>query len=240
MSSIQAILDRQLRRWELERSARESRTASAPPGPPMHPVITISRERGSGGSQVAEMLARRLDYTLLHRDVIDRICQSSGMRRNIVEALDTHARSQFATWWEAIIAQRYADASDYVRWLLETVYSVAELGGAVVVGRGANFIIGPERGLHARIVAPREQRIARLVDHARLSRREAAREIEQRDHERAEFVRRVHGHDIADPAGYDLVLNTGALTFEAAVALLVEAARAKFAGALPAAGAPVG
>lgn len=228
MSSVQAIIDRQLRRWELERAARAAEPRRDKPGAPLHPVITVSRQRGSGGSRIAELLARRFDYTLLHRDVIDRICNSSGIRRSIVASLDEHARSQFAVWCEAIVQQRYADSSDYVRFLLETIRSVADLGGVVVVGRGANFVIGPERGLHVRVVAPREQRIQCLVDHARLSPRQAGREVDARDHERAEFVRKVFHHDIADAGGYDLVVNTGALALPQVVDLVAAAASAKF------------
>lgn len=233
MPSVQAIIDHQLRRWELERDAR--RDARAPEAPPasMQPVVTVSRERGSGGSRIAELVARRFDYTLLHRDVIDRICGSSGLRRSIVASLDEHTKSQVELWCEAIVQQHYADSSDYVRFLLETIRSVSELGGVVVVGRGANFIVGPERGLHVRVVAPLEKRIQRLVDHERLSAREAAREVESRDRERAEFVRRAFRRDVADPSGYDLVVSTGTLTFDDAVNLVVAAARAKF-GRLPA------
>lgn len=228
MSSIQAIIDRQLRRWELEKSFRLSQAASEPAGPPLQPVITVSRQRGSGGGRIAERLARHFDYTLLHRDVIDRICNSSGTRRHIVESLDEHARSQLAIWCEAMVAQRYTDSNDYVRLLLETIRSVAELGGVVVVGRGANFIVGPDRGLHVRVVAPRETRVRRLAEEGHLTPREAAREVDARDHERAEFIRKVFARDAADPAGYDLVINTGSLDTGEAVAIVAAAAREKF------------
>jgi len=228
MSSVQVIIDRQLRRWEMEKAARASQPAREQAGPPLQPVITVSRQRGSGGSRIAELVARRFDYTLLHRDVIDRICTSSNIRRSIVESLDEHAKSQLATWCDAMVSQRYTDSADYVRLLLETIRSVAALGGVVVVGRGSNFIVGPDQGLHVRIVAPREQRIRRLVEHARLSPRDAAREVETSEHDRAEFIRKVYGRNIADPEGYDLVVNTGAITFEEAVDLVAAAARAKF------------
>jgi len=232
MPSIEALIDRQLRRWEMEKRAREAQPAHERAGPPVHPVITVSRERGCGGGRVAALVARQFDYTLLHHDVIDRICRSSGIRRSIVAALDEHARSQVDIWCDAMLGQRYADADDYVRMLLQTIRSVAELGGAVVVGRGSNFVIGPERGLHVRVVAPREWRIRRLVEHARMNERSAAQEVAARDRERAEFIRKVYSRDIADPTAYDLVINTGAMAFEAAANVIEAAAREKF-GQLP-------
>lgn len=228
MTSVQAIIDRQLRRWEMEKKVREAQPANHGPGPPLQPVITVSRQRGSGGSRIAELLARRFDYTLLHRDVIDRICSSANIRRSIVESLDEHVKSQLATWCDAMVAQRYTDSSDYVRFLLETIRSVASLGGVVVVGRGSNFIVGLDGGLHVRVVAPREQRIQRLVEHARLTTKQAAHDVDARDRERVEFIRKVYGRDIADPEGYDLVLNTGAITLDQAVDIVATAARGKF------------
>jgi len=228
MTSVQGIIDRQLRRWELERAARAAQPVREKAGPPEHPLITVSRQRGSGGSRIAELVARRFDYTLLHRDVIDRICTSSHIRRSIVESLDEHAKSQIAIWCDAMVAQRYTDSTDYVRLLLETIRSVAALGGVVVVGRGANIIVGPDHGLHVRVVAPREARIQRLVEYAHLGRKEATREVETSEHERAEFIRKVYGRDIADPEGYDLVVNTGAISFDEAVDLIAGVARSKF------------
>ena len=160
MSSIDNILDRQVRKWELEKAARpRERGPHDLHGPLAQPVLTVSRQRGSGGTILASRLAERFGYTLLHRDVIDRICESSGYKRRIVESLDGHARSQLQLWVESVLGGAYVDASDYVRALLEVIYSISQLGGVVVVGRGANFILGHERGFHLRVVAPREVRV---------------------------------------------------------------------------------
>lgn len=228
MSSNQAIIDRQLRRWEMDKRLRELQPDAERAGAPRRPMITVSRERGSGGSRVAELVARRVGYTLLHHDLIDRMCTTSGIRRGIVASLDEHTRSQVSIWCDAMLGQHYTDANDYVRLLLETIGSVAALGGVVVVGRGSNFIVGPERGLHVRVVAPLETRVARLVEHQQMNERDARREIATRDRERAGFVRKVYSRDIADPSAYDLVINTGALPLDVAARVVVGAAQEKF------------
>ncbi len=228
MPSTDAILDRQLRRWELER--RLARTLPRPEAAhPVHqPVITISRQRGSGGTLLAGQLAERFDYTLLHRDLLDRICATTGYQRRLLETLDEHTRSEIAAWLEAMFAGRYITASDYVRALLETVLAMSQLGGVVVVGRGANFIIGHDRGFHVRVVAPRDVRIRRLIDHEGLSPHDAEHTIDVADRERREFIRKVYGADIDDPLGYDLVLNRAGIPVEAAVSLVAMAALEKF------------
>jgi cytidylate kinase len=229
MSSIDGLLDRQVRKWELEKTVHpREHGPHGRPGTPVQPVLTVSRQRGSGGTLLAERLAERFGYTLLHRDVIDRICDSSGYRRRIVESLDGHARSQLQLWVESVLQGAYVDANDYVRALLEVIYSISQLGGVVVVGRGANFILGHEHGFHIRVVAPREVRVRSLAAREGLAERDALREIEKSDHERTEWIRRVFRRSIDDPLGYDLVINQLSISLDSATSLVAAAAQEKF------------
>ncbi len=229
MPSFENILDRQVRRWELEKTAQLHEGGPHDRGrAPRQPVLTVSRQRGSGGTILAERLAQRFGYTLLHRDVIDRICESAGYKRRIVESLDGHARSQLQLWFESVVQGSYVDASDYVKALLEVIYSISALGGVVVVGRGANFILGQERGFHIRVVAPREVRVRNLVTREGMSERDARRTVEKCDHERDAWVRQVFGRSADDPLAYDLVINHLSISMEAATSLVAAAAQEKF------------
>ena len=229
MPSLDSILDRQVQKWELEKAAHVlDRSAAGRAGAPGQPVITVSRQRGSGGTILADRLAQRFGYTLLHRDIIDRICQSSGYKRRIVESLDEHARSQLQLWFESVLQGAYVDAGDYVKALLEVIFSIAQLGGVVVVGRGANFILGPERGFHIRVVAPREVRVRNLMEREGFTERDAVREIEQSDRDRTGWIRQAFGRSIDDPMGYDLVLNHISISMESVTSLVAAAAQEKF------------
>ncbi|MCK4857762.1 MAG: cytidylate kinase-like family protein [candidate division Zixibacteria bacterium] len=227
MSSVEAIIDRQVRRWELERKAQEEEKTEVAQRD-LRPVITVSRQRGSRGSYIAERIAERFHYTLLHRDLIDYICKSSGYKRRIVASLDQQTRSQLESWFEGVFAGFYVDHSDYSRHLREVIYSISALGGVVVVGRGANLIVGMERGFHVRVVAPRKQRIRNLITYEKLSEAEAGREVEENDRERREFIRKQLGESIDDPLHYDLVINSEAITNETAINIIAIAAMEKF------------
>jgi cytidylate kinase len=227
MTSIEEILDRQLRKWELERSIRVAQAAEgAVPRP--RPILTVSRQRGSGGTILAERVATRLGYTLLHRDLIDRICASSGTLRHIVASLDEHPKPKASVWFESVLSRSYMDSSDYVKNLLQAIDSIARLGGVVVVGRGANYIIRGNGGFHVRVVAPREVRVQRLRERDGIGQRDAEHKVDQSDRERREFIHQVYGRDIDDPQGYDLVINTGMLSLETATRLVMNAATEKF------------
>jgi cytidylate kinase len=227
-TSIDAIIDRQFRRWDLERNIAHRADSERDSAPGAHPLVTISREHGSVGGAVAASLADRLGCTLLHRDVIDRMCQSTGYSRRLLEALDDRSRSQMATWFDSMVGGLYFDSTDYVRALFTTLYSIARLGGVVIVGRGANFIVGRDRGFHVRVVAPREERIRAIAARKGVSLRDAAHEVATLDHERAEFVRRLFHRPIDDPLGYDLVVNAAGAAPREVAEWLSQAARRKF------------
>lgn len=226
--SIDSIVDRQFRRWEMELSISHQQGARRDSPAIAHPVITVSRQHGSIGSDIAARLAEHFRYTLLHRDIIDRMCQSTDYSRRLLETLDGHAQSQLTNWVTAMLAGRFVDESDYVRALLETVYSIARLGGVVVVGRGSNFIVGLERGFHIRVVAPRETRAEHLMQRSGLSRKDALHEIESIDRHRAEFVRRTFGRSTDDPLAYDVVVNAVSAPAAATAEWLAAASIQKF------------
>lgn len=227
MSSIDAIINRQLLRWELERKQLEAQEAPAQKTPPM-PVVTISRQTGSRGSYFASRLATSLKYQHLHRDVIDRIAESSGYRARIVESLDEKHRNELELMIESLLTGKSVDHYDYVKHLHRIVLSMAQLGGVILVGRGGNFILGLNRGFHIRVIAPIEKRVENIKTYRRVSTGEAEEMVLESDRARREFIRKVFDRDIDDPTAYDMVINSAYLDVEDLLDAVSMAVEAKF------------
>jgi cytidylate kinase len=225
--TIEALIDRQLRRWEHDRRNVRAGRVAAEPVAQIQPIITVSRQHGSRGCEVAARVADRFGYTLLHRDLIDRIAESTGLTRRLLETLDEHSRSQITSWIDSLLWGKYLDEGDYAVGLLTAVRSIARLGGVVVVGRGANFIVGPEGGVHIRIVAPRPERVRRLMARKQLSEADAAREVDAVDQERAKFIRKLFHRAVDDPLAYDLVVNETERSLETVTEIVTVAAAEK-------------
>jgi len=207
MSSIETLINRQIKRWEVEKRSRlEAEQNGEKSG--VKPIITISRQRGSQGSFLAEHLAEKLGYQLLHREIIDEICNSSGYRRQIIESLDNKIRSKIELWFEGVFKGLYVDTSDYFKHLYRVIMSISELGGVVVVGRGASHMLARDQGSHIRIIAARPKRIENLVKFQGFTHEQAEREIDKFDKERSEFVKNNFRLDINEPSVYDLIINT--------------------------------
>ncbi len=227
MSSIDAIINRQLLRWEMERKQLDAQ-AIPPSKKPPTPVVTISRQTGSRGSYFASRLATSLGFQHLHRDVIDQIAQSSGYRTRVVESLDERHRNELELMIESLFTGKSVDHRDYIKHLHRIVLSMAQLGGVILVGRGGNFILGLNRGFHIRVIAPVERRVENLRLYRRVSVHEAEKMITDSDKERREFVKKVFDREIDDPTGYDLIVNTAHLDVEDLLPVVAEAVMAKF------------
>ncbi|NLI16427.1 MAG: cytidylate kinase-like family protein [candidate division Zixibacteria bacterium] len=217
-TAIEIIVDRQIRRWELEKN-RPGEKVSLPERP--GPIITISRQKGSGGSLAAQKLAELTGFTLIGRDIIDQISLDIGAQKRLVETLDESVRSKFELWVEGLFRRRIIDTSDYLKSLAKIIGAVSHHGKAIIVGRGANFILGKKRGFHVRVVADIEFRVESLMTRLMISKTAALEEISRSDEQRRKFIKSDFGKEIDDPQEYDLVVNSTFLNPEQVAQLIL-------------------
>lgn len=119
--------------------------------------------------------------------------------------------------------KHYLYPDDYLTHLMQVINTIAEHGRAVIVGRGANFILPPEKRFSVRVTAEMDLRIRNIVRLFHCSRDEARRRIVQRESRRAAFIRQFFQADINDPLCYDMVLNTGTTGIDVAVKAILGA-----------------
>jgi cytidylate kinase len=225
MPSIEQIVDRQLRKWEHEKQLREENHIELfEPSP----IITVSRQRGSRGSYLAQRLSEELGYQLMHKESIDLIVSSSGLRRRLIESLDEKHRNQIELWFEGIFKGPYADASDYFKHLYKSIIALSRLGGVVAVGRGANYILTVQTGFHLRVVSSQAFREKNLMKYEEMSEEQARAEIEEADSVRHNFIKSNFRRNINDPEYYDLVFSTNYIDIEDAIVFVRQAIDAKF------------
>lgn len=209
------IIEREIGRWSCERMANERCLRHEEPAP----LITISRQLGAGGRELARGVAERLLWPIYDRELVDEIVHRAHVSKHVVAELDEHAPHEIEAWLESILTHELFGCEDYRNALIEVLRGLAERGCAIVLGRGANFVPRVHSRLDVRVVAPLEIRVARLIHRDGLTLAHAHAAIRHSDHERREFTRRVHGADWDDPAKYDLVINTGHLSLTEAVGL---------------------
>jgi cytidylate kinase len=104
---------------------------------------------------------------------------------------------------------------------MKVVAAIASHGNAIIVGRGANFLIPPENRLSIRVISPLENRVENVAKEFGVTREEAKRRVINRENRRSSFIRQSFNADVADPRNYDLVINTKNLDIDAALGAVI-------------------
>jgi len=183
-------------------------------------VITITHQCGSGGTQLASLIARKFGWELLDHHLVDRIAR--------IADLDVAKAAQFdeqaAHWWRGLRPPRInlADCCPYVspRWLdavdedsahalaTQLIQAAAHSGECVVVGRGAQCLLqGRSDVFNVLVYAPIEKRV-RALQASWPEHRDVQALLTQMDSQRAEYIRQRYGRDWLDPMLYDLCVST--------------------------------
>lgn len=195
---IEEIVSQQVKRSELARKKdRESGAAAKP-------VITISRRMGSGAKLVAEQLAQDLGWSLWGKELIEAMAEDAEVSRRVVEAFDEHAVSDIESFVRSVLGDYEMGGFMYARHLAKAVGAIAKLGNAIILGRGANFLL--PKALNIRIDASDEHRIHNMVTYEGLTREQAEAKIRQSDRERGEFLISTFGKERVHHARYDLTI----------------------------------
>jgi len=193
------------------------------------PVITISREMGSGGKPIANMVTKRLGekWKVYDQEIIDEIAKESHLEKKLIKSIDEKKLPLADELIAEIFGRRFLNMSSYYRHLVKVLSLVGQRGYAIILGRGANFIF--PHALKIRIIADMNQRITWLMTHEGITRTEAVRKIEDSDEERRMFVQTLFNHDQKKSHHYDMVIRTGPnLTIEDATDIIVDLARRRF------------
>jgi cytidylate kinase len=216
MKSIPRITEEQVQRWQIMRKEEKEEKRGIS-------IITVSREPGSGGRIIASRLAEKLGIDIFHQEVINEMAKSADVSEKLVETLDERGLSILEDWISSLVHERHLWPDRYMQHLMKVVGTIGKHGRAVVVGRGANFILPPEKRFAVRIVADQTWRIQNVAKEFDITPGEAKRRVMRTESDRRAFIRKYFNADIADPTNYDLVVNTATLDLDDTVKVISSA-----------------
>jgi len=182
-------------------------------------VVTIEREFGSGGADIARLLAERLGWTLwdqrltdeiAHRVQCDRAAVAEREERNdplYYRLLKSFLRGSFEGSLN-VPRLKLLDADVIVRLTKQIVDAAANEGHCVIVGRGAAFFLeNRPDAFHVFVYAPYGDKVKRLI-RSGTAPGEAARLVETIDHGRADFIKKYFDKDWPCRRLYHLMINS--------------------------------
>jgi cytidylate kinase len=190
-------------------------------------ILAISREYGSGGREIGRRVAERLNYGYVDKERLfldlDRVGRRWGQAARELDEV-------CPTFWERHDWQYHG----YITQLESLILDYAAADRVVIIGRGA-FLLLQEVPfcLKVRLVAPVEVRLERIMVQESLSREEAEELMARVDRDRACYLQANYGKAWDEEGSYDCVFNTGSLTYDQVVELLVEELAVKESLATP-------
>lgn len=223
---LASIVERQMRNWELQKSSRAAADTAASPAESMRFYVAISREVGSDARDLADRLAERTGFEVFDRELLEYIAGHDDTRQRLLHTVDEQSTSWFETIARGISGQA-TESEYYFRHLTKTALAVVHNSHAIIIGRGANFMLPPEAGLSVRVVAPLEYRIDHYARQNEIDHDKAADDIRQIDRRRSQYMEDHFGKYPFDPRRYDLVINCASIPRESFADVVIAAMRAK-------------
>jgi Cytidylate kinase-like family len=196
------------------------------------PVITISRQAGSGSHEVAEQLIARLHasaqpdeppWAVFDRDLVKKVFEDDDLPGRLAEAMPEDRVSEISDTLDQLFGLR-PSSWVLVRKTADTILHLAELGNVVIIGRAGNVITGAlDHALHVRLVGSLLHRIEHVMKYEGLSRPQAEEYVRQHDLGRKRYLKKYYDVDIDDPLGYHLVINTDRMSYAEAASTIAGA-----------------
>ena len=188
--------------------------------PKFCPVVTVSMAPGSGGSRVAQKVADYLGFDYFDRRLLEVVADAAEVTPQVLESLEKERLSGVQDFIASLLDNDYVWPGVYLDHLRNMVRAIGNRGRAVIVGRGANFILPRENRLGVRVVAPLNYRINNLMRDFDITEEEAISRIQNREKKREAFVKKSFHQDIASPENYELVVNTETLGIDGAAEVI--------------------
>ncbi|HEV8047725.1 MAG TPA: cytidylate kinase-like family protein [Terriglobales bacterium] len=182
-------------------------------------IITIEREYGSGGGEIAQLLSQQLGWKLWDQLLTEEIARLAECPKAVVERREERTDPLYYRLFKSFLRGSYegsinahklkvVDSESILKITQRVVEHAAKTGNSVIVGRGSqHFLRNRQDALRVFLYAPREDKVRRLIARGK-SEGEAEQLVDTVDRERADFIQRYFNVEWPDRAIYHTMINT--------------------------------
>ncbi len=195
-------------------------------------IITIEREYGSGGGEIAKLLAKQLGWKLWDQLLTEEIARLAECPKTVVEVREERTDPLYYRLFKSFLRGSYegsinahklkvVDSESILKFTERVVQHAAKTGNSVIVGRGSQqFLRNRQDTLRVFLYAPREDKVRRLLARGK-SEKEAEQLVDTVDRERVDFIQKYFHVEWPDRAIYHTMINT-ALGDESVVHMILD------------------
>jgi cytidylate kinase len=182
-------------------------------------IVTIEREYGSGGGEIAQLLATRLGWKLWDQLLTEEIARLAKCPKSVVEGREERTDSLYYRLFKSFLRGSYegslnahklneVDSECILKFTEQVVQDAAKTGNSVIVGRGSqHFLRNRPDALRVFLYAPRENKVRRLLARGK-SEKDAQQLVDTVDRERHDFIQKYFHVEWPDRAIYHTMINT--------------------------------
>ena len=218
---IENLISRQIKFWQ--KTAKESVAGRKE----LLPNITISKQPGSKALEIASAIAKRLNWQVYDKQIVDYVSNNSSIRKNVIELFDEKTRSEMDEFFTSFLNKTSISKETYLKHLVKTISAIGRHGNSIIMGRGANFILTDKMALKVCIIEEFGDRQANL-SRANAGVLIADGQLKKQDHQRISFLKKYFNKVADNPFDYDVLLNMSRCELKAAVSIIIAGVEEKF------------
>ena len=197
----------------------------------MKRIITISREFGSGGHSIGQMVADLLGYKFYDRELVNKVAQRSGFSPEFIEENGEYASARHSLLFSLAMANQHSVEVLSIQdklYIEQTriIEELAEEGRCVIVGRCADYVLRDRKDcLNVFIHSDMESRSRRVLEKYGKTNKSIEKRLAEKDQKRKVYYRNYTGRVWGQAQNYDICLNSGVLGLEACAKIIAEASK---------------
>ena len=192
-------------------------------------LITIGRQHGSSGREIARLLAEKLNYKCYDKEIVDEAANHSDFSRDLIDAFDEKRMSAFILHAGGYgLNENFRLNMQVVSAQFEAMRNIAEKGNCIFVGRCADYILRDHDDLiSVFILGDMDERLKCLERRQGLDEVEARKKIKEVDKDRSSFYRYYSDQTWGDAQNYDMCINSSKLGVEGTVQVILDYIKAR-------------
>lgn len=203
-TNIDQLANKWIHEWETTRLAgiKKNKLASR-----VNNCISFSRKIGVGALEIADRVSQKTGLRVVDREILEHIASDSRLSQTTVDFFDERHPGVMSNFGAMLFGEKSFTMGDYMRHLISSVYSIADDGPALFVGRAAHLILPRDRVLAVRFISSKEHRVKRVAGIMDISETAAEKKLMEEDKRQADFFKKNLKKKEASPYEFDLVIN---------------------------------
>ena len=192
-------------------------------------IISIGRQHGSGGREIARLLARELGIKCYDKEIVDEAAKHSDFSRDLINAYDEKRMSAFMLHAGGYgLNENFRLNMQVVSAQFDAIREIASKGDCIFVGRCADYILRDRRDLvSVFILGDMDERLKCLERRQGLDEAAARKKIKEVDKDRSSFYKYYSDQVWGDAQNYDLCINSSRLGVEGTVKVIMDYIKAR-------------